>query len=722
MASYEVTNNVAVITCQNPPVNQLSYALRVGLFDGLEKGLADPEVRALVIIADGKTFIAGADIKEFSNGMAFKKPLTQFIEALDASPKPVVAAIHGTALGGGFEVALACHYRIGTSRCKVGLPEVLIGLLPGAGGTQRLPRLVGPMIAADMVCSGKHVKASVARQRGILDEVVFVEPNHKLSMERLILRQRAIRFALEVANRGVEDRVLSRKECPPMDEFFYTQLSNMMAKSARGMLAPKLCLEAVKSAHTTKSFAEGLKAEKALFMKLATGPQSRALQHVFFSQRQIRKVPGIDPKLAKPIKSVGIIGCGTMGGGILMCFVERGIPVVVLEPEQRFLDKGLATVKSNWTRQLKKGRLSKAKFEKYFTLITPTTDYAALSDVDIVIEAVFEKLSIKKEVFTKLDRVCKRDCILASNTSFIPISKIAEVTSRPNQVIGVHFFAPANKMQLVENVRFDGGADATTCATVQALAAKIGKKGVLVRSCPGFVGNRMFAIQGQEAGRMLYEGAMPWQVDEVMVKQVGTAMGIFQVGDLSGNDIGYKSRKDNGLLNDPANYSISDLLVEKYGRLGMKTGRGYYDYPGLPRSRKGVPSKLVEELIVAESKKKGVARREISSEEIIERVFYPFINEGFKCLEEGIAIRPSDIDVVFIFGYGFPAQLGGPMHWAETQIGLKKIYTTLQRYSARFPDRAWLKPSELLRKCVESKCTLTKYWKKNGGMGGRAKL
>jgi len=519
--------------------------------------------------------------------------------------------------------------------------------------------------------------------------------------------------------------VLSRKPCAPMDDFFYTQLSAMLAKSARGMLAPKLCLEAVRSAHTTNSFTEGMAAEKALFMKLATGPQSRALQHVFFSQRQIRKVPGIDAKLARPIRSVGIIGCGTMGGGILMCFVERGFPVVVLEPKQQFLDKGLGVVKGNWNRQLKKGRLSQAKLEQYLSLITPTTDYAALSDVDIVIEAVFEKLSIKHEVFKKLDAVCKPSAILASNTSFIPISKIAQATSRPNQVIGVHFFAPANKMQLVENVRFEGGADAVTCATVQALAAKIGKKGVLVRSCPGFVGNRMFAIQGQEAGRMLYEGALPWEVDAVMVGDVGVAMGIFQVGDLSGNDIGYKSRKDNGLLEggiEGGKYSISDVLVEKYGRLGMKVGKGYYDYPKLPRSGKGVPSKLVEELIVSESRRKGIVRRVISKEEIIERVFYPFINEGFKCLEEGIAIRPSDIDIVFIFGYGFPAQLGGPMHWAETQIGLKKIYTVLQGYSERFPDRPWLKPSELLRKCVESKCSLTKYWKKNGGVGGRARL
>eukprot|EP01083_Nonionella_stella_P032759 89636_1 len=363
MASYEVVNNIAIITCRNPPVNQLSYALRLGLFNGLESALSDPNVIAIVITADGKTFIAGADIKEFSNGMAFKRPLTEFIEALDNATKPVVAAIHGTALGGGFEVALACHYRIGTSRCKVGLPEVLIGLLPGAGGTQRLPRLVGPMIAADMVCTGKHIRASLAHDRGILDNVVLIQSNHKLIMERLILRTSAIRYAISIANKPFKNRVLSRKSCPKMDDFFYTQLGMMMNKSARGFMAPKLCLEAVRAAQVSNSFKDGLKAERSLFMKLATGSQSRALQHVFFSQRQINKIPGINAKLARDIGKVGIIGCGTMGGGILMCFVERGIPVIVLESQQRFLDKGMNVIKNNWMRQVKKGRLNKIKFE-----------------------------------------------------------------------------------------------------------------------------------------------------------------------------------------------------------------------------------------------------------------------------------------------------------------------------------------------------------------------
>eukprot|EP00485_Elphidium_margaritaceum_P000073 CAMPEP_0202692564 /NCGR_PEP_ID=MMETSP1385-20130828/6906_1 /ASSEMBLY_ACC=CAM_ASM_000861 /TAXON_ID=933848 /ORGANISM="Elphidium margaritaceum" /LENGTH=710 /DNA_ID=CAMNT_0049348109 /DNA_START=61 /DNA_END=2190 /DNA_ORIENTATION=+ len=710
MTSYEVVNNVAVITCRNLPVNQLSYNLRVGLIDGLKQALADPSVIAVVIAADGQTFIAGADIKEFSTGMAFKRPLSELMAALDNSSKPTIAAIHGTALGGGFEVALACHYRVGSSRCKVGLPEVLIGLLPGAGGTQRLPRLVGPMLAAEMICSGKHVKASVAADRGIFDRVVNILPNHRLSAERLILKTAAIRFAIDVAGKSLSDRVLSRRPVPVMDDFFYTQFGNMLNKSARGFLAPQLCLQAVRAAQESASFADGLKRESELFMKLASGPQSRAQQHIFFAQRQISKVPGIDGQLALPIERVGIIGCGTMGGGIVMCFVERGFSVVVLEMEQRFLDKGLGVVRSNWQRQVKKGKLSPAKFEAYMARITPTTRYSDLSEVDIVIEAVFEQLAVKQKVFAALDDVCKPSCILASNTSFIPIAKIAQATRRPQQVIGCHFFAPANKMQLLENVRFEGGADERTCATVQAMAKRIGKKGVLVRSCPGFVGNRMYAVQGMAADELILEGATVQEIDDVMYRDVGSAMGIFAVSDLSGLDIGYKSRKDNGVLRSARDYTVGDVLVEKYGRVGLKSGRGYYDYPKLPQSRKGVASPMVNELIERLSQQRGIVRRAIAKQEIVERIYYPFINEGFKVLEEGVAIRPSDIDVVFVFGYGFPAHKGGPMHWAETQIGLKKIYQTLSRLYAQSPQKAYLKPSELLKQCVDANVSLTKLW------------
>merc|ERR1712130_1002477 len=522
-----------------------------------------------------------------------------------------------------------------------------------------------------------------------------------------------IRFAIEIAAKPFEDRILSKRPCPKMDDFFYDQIALNLSKKARGFVAPQLCLEAVRSAQNAASFESGLKREKELFLSLATGPQSRAQQHVFFAQRQITTVPGVDMSKALEIKKVGIIGCGTMGGGILMCFVQKGIPVVVLEPEQRFLDRGLSVVRNNWLKKVKKGKLSKKKYESYNKLITATTNYDDLSSVDIVIEAVFETLDVKKKVFSELDRVCKAECILASNTSYIPISKIAAITSRPNKVVGTHFFAPANIMPLLENVRFEGGADQITVATVQKMAKRIGKKGVLVRSCPGFVGNRMFKMQGMEAAIMLFEGCTPSQIDRVMVEDVGVKMGIFAVSDLSGNDIGYKSKKDNGELSDPQNYGIGDILVEKYGRFGLKVGKGYYDYPGLPKSRKPQKSQFVEDLIQKIAQKRGYKqRRNISKQEIIERIFYPFINEGFKCLEEGIAIRPSDIDIVFIFGYGFPAFLGGPLFWADTQIGLGTLYRTLNKYYSANPTKQYFKPSDLLKKCVEKKMTLTQYWKK----------
>eukprot|EP01084_Bolivina_argentea_P255821 430427_1 len=712
MASYEVVNNIAIITCRNPPVNQLSYALRLGLFNGLESALSDPNVIAIVITADGKTFIAGADIKEFSNGMAFKRPLTEFIEALDNATKPVVAAIHGTALGGGFEVALATHYRIGTNRSFIGLPEVNIGILPGAGGTQRLPRLIGPLLAAEMITSGVHIGAQIAYKRGILDDIINIKSNDNLQTERKLLRQAAIQFALNICDKPFENRIISKRSCPKMDNMFYKQIEMMINKRSKGYLAPKLCLAAVRAAQESKTFSEGMKKERELFIKLLTNPQSRALQHIFFAQRQCRKIPGLNiNNLAKPINSVGIIGCGTMGGGILMCFVEVGIPVIILETEKRFLDIGLNIIKSNWMRQVKKGKLSLLKYNKYisFEMIKPTLNYNDLSCVDIVIEAVFENLKIKQNVFKKLDKICKYDCILASNTSAIPIEQIAKVTNRPEKVIGTHFFAPANKMQLIENVRFNGGADNITCATVQNMAKLIKKKGVLVRSCPGFVGNRMYGKEGMEAGKLLLEGAMPIQIDGVCTDDIGCKMGIIQVWDLSGLDLGYRARKEKGITSK--RYALSDILCEN-NRRGLKSGKGMYDYPHLPQSRQPVKSKFVENLIIKISNKYNIKRREISRKEIKERLFYPMINEGFNILNDGIAIRPSDIDVVLVFGYGFPAFRGGPMFWAENQIGLKKLYNTICKYYKKYPNDLYWKPSPLLKKCVEEKISLTKYWKK----------
>jgi len=714
MADYEVVNNVAVITCQNPPVNQLSYKLRVGLFNGLEEALKDKNVKAIVIIGGGRTFPAGADVREFATGEAFKLNISEFINKCDASPKPLVAAIHGTALGGGLEIALACHYRIGTSSCKVGFPEVLIGLLPGAQGTQRLPRVTGSMIAAELICTGQQISADRAEKIKILDKVIHIEPNHPISSEQLILRHAAVRYAIEIADKPFENRVLSRKKVEPLNDFFYDQLRGMMAKRARGILAPELCLQSVKAAADSKTFQEGVKKENELFMKLAQNSQSQALQHIFFAQREISKIPGVDSSLARNIKKVGIIGCGTMGGGILMNFVQVGIPVVILESQQSFLDRGLDIVKGNWTRQVKKGKLPQGKFEEYWKLIKPTLNYADLKDVDIVIEAVFENLKIKKEVFEKLDSVCKKDCVLASNTSFLDITKIAAFTKRPQQVVGTHFFAPANQMLLLENIRHDKN-DATTLATIQQMAKVIKKHGVLVRTCEGFVGNRIFAVEGSEAHRLLLEGATPQQIDKV-VFDFGFPMGIFQVMDLSGLDVMYRHREDHGWLKNKelsptgAEYypfDISDELVSEHNRLGLKVGKGFYDYEG---GRKAVASKQVNDLIIKFSEKKGIKRRTITNEEIVERCFYPMVNEGFKILEEGIAIRPSDIDVVLVFGYGFPAYKGGIMFWGDL-IGLSKIRDALNRYSQQYPNVPYFKPSSLLNKLADSKTSLAKHWK-----------
>eukprot|EP01084_Bolivina_argentea_P255823 430429_1 len=427
-ASYEVVNNVGIVTCQQKPVNQLCLALRQGIYSGIQKANNDPNVVAIIIICDGRTFCAGADIKEFPVGKHLKFPTITDIHKLNEScKKPVISAIHGTALGGGFEVALATHYRIGTNRSFIGLPEVNIGILPGAGGTQRLPRLVGPMIAAEIICSGKHIPAQTAYKYGILDNIVNIDKNDTLSMECYKLRQRAIQFALNVANKDITSRIVSKKQCPKMDNMFYDMLSAQFAKKRKGWLSPQLCLESIRAAQNASTYEEGIKQERKNAGILGSGPQSRALQHFFFSQRMCSKIPSINKNL-KPLKinSVGIIGCGTMGGGILMSFIEAGIPVIILEVEQKYLDKGLAVVKKNWMRQVKKGRLSKIKYEKYISsqLLKPTLNYNDLCNVDIVIEAVFETLQIKKEVFSKLDSVCKPECILASNTSFIPIDKI----------------------------------------------------------------------------------------------------------------------------------------------------------------------------------------------------------------------------------------------------------------------------------------------------------
>jgi len=704
---YQIDGEVAILTCENPPVNQLSLNLRNGLFEGVKAANEDPKVKAMVLIGGGKTFIAGADIKEFSNGNAFKGAQLDAIQkAYEESNIPIVAAIHGHALGGGLEVAMCCHYRIGSSRCKVGQPEVLIGLLPGAGGTQRLPRLCGPFLAAELCATGQHVKAGRALQINILDRVV---PCNKANEFKTLLSE-AVKYARGIINQPLGPRVVSNMPCEEIDEFFVKQIADMVGKKARNMKAPLANVEAVMAA-TKLPFREGMKNEQKLFRKLMTGSEARALQHVFFAQRACSKIPGVDSKSAMPVKSVGIIGCGTMGGGIAMCFAKAGIPVVVIEIKQEYLDRGMQVIKGNWSRRVKKGKMTKKQVKSLLGLIKPSLNYEDLRDVDVVIEAAFESMSIKETVFRKLDKHCKPSCILASNTSSLDIDKIATFTNRPDKVVGMHFFSPANVMQLLENIRGAQSSD-STLATAMQVGKAVKKVPVLVGNCEGFVGNRMLGPYVFSASMAVLEGASTSQVDKALY-DFGFAMGPFAVGDLAGLDIGYKMRKEKGII-DPATrpknmmypYNVQDKLFSM-GRFGQKTGKGIYDYKG----RKSMESTMVNKLFAEERKKLGMHQRKFTDKELVERCLFPLVNEGLKCLEEGIALRSLDIDIVYIYGYGFPPYRGGPMHWADT-VGMKKIRNSLRKWESELPNPWLFKPCKLLNHLADKKMSLSKYMRK----------
>jgi len=704
---YRIDGEVAILTCENPPVNQLSLKLRNGLFEGVKAANNDPRVRAMVLIGGGRTFIAGADIKEFSNGDAFKGAGLDVIQStFEESNIPIVAAIHGHALGGGLEVAMVCHYRLGSSLCKVGQPEVLIGLLPGAGGTQRLPRLCGPFLAAELCATGQHVKAARALQCGILDRVV----NCTKANEFNTLLNAAVGYAREVIGQPLGPRIVANMPCEKLDEYFVEQISKMVGKKARNMKAPLANVEAVVAA-TKLPFREGMKAEQKLFRKLMVGSEARALQHVFFSQRACSKVPGINKKLAIPVKSIGIIGCGQMGGGIAMCFVKAGIHVTIIEIKQEYLDKGMGLIKGNWMRKVKKGKMTKKQVKSMMNLIKPSLKYEDLRDVDLVIEAAFESMDIKKKVFMSLDRHCKPSCILASNTSSLDIDKIAAFTNRPEKVVGMHFFSPANVMQLLENIR-GAKSSVSTLATVMQVGKVIKKIPVLVGNCRGFVGNRMVFPYAYQASMLLMEGATPMQVDQALYK-FGMAMGPIAMGDLSGLDIGYKMRKAVGST-DPSTrprgmmypYNVQDKLV-KLNRLGQKTGKGIFDYKG----RKPIESSMVNAMFEEERKKMGLKQQKFSDKDIVERCLFPLVNEGLKCLEEGIALRALDIDIIYIYGYGFPPYRGGPMHWADS-IGMRKIRDSLRKWEGELPNPSSFKPCKLLNQLADKRLTLAKYMRK----------
>ncbi len=666
-----VEGDVGIVTVNSPPVNALSQAVRQGILDNVNEAVADPAVKAIVLVCDGRTFIAGADITEF--GKPPKPPaLVEVQNAIEGAPKPVVAAIHGTALGGGLEVALCCHYRVAVPSAKCGLPEVNLGLLPGAGGTQRLPRIVGPQKAMEMVTSGQHVPAKQCLAMGLVDEIVAEDGLRAGAIafaRRLLAEKRPLKKV-----RDSDEKVAAARGNPAIfDEF-----RKANAKKFRGFLAPEYNIRCVEAA-VNLPFDEGLKVERQLFMELMTGTQSAAQRYVFFAERQVWKIPDVPEDTPQiPVKKVGMIGAGTMGGGIAMNFANVGIPVTLVETKQEALDRGMAVIRRNYENTAKRGRLTMEQVEQRMALLTGTLDLNALADCDLVIEAVFENMAIKKEVFAKLDAIVKPGAILATNTSALDIDEIATAVKRPEAVIGMHFFSPANVMRLLEVVRADKTSK-PVIATAMSIGKKIGKIAALSRVCPGFIGNRILYARTQQAQAMLMEGAMPWDIDRVLY-DFGLPMGPFAMSDLAGLDIGWSKEASKSS-------TIREVLCEM-DRRGQKTGAGYYDYD---EQRNAKPSPVTEKIVRDFMAKAGKTPREVSKDEILERCVYAMINEGAKILEEGVAIRPSDIDIVWINGYGWPVYRGGPMFYADT-VGVATVVAKLKEYGPKLGPQFAISP------------------------------
>lgn len=684
VVQYARVGRTGVITVDYPPVNALGHAVRSGLTAALDAGLADAEADVLVLTAAGRTFMAGADIREF--GTPSQPPiLPDVIARFDASPKPVVAAIHGTALGGGLEVALGCHFRVALRPAKLGLPEVKLGLLPGAGGTQRLPRLVGPGKALDMILSGDPIAADEALALGIVDAVSDADS----------ALEAGLAFAEQVRGEALEARpVRERTEAiTGIDPALFAGYRATLAKRAKNLFSPHRCVDAVEAA-CTLPFTEGMARERELFLECLASPQRAGLIHAFLAEREVARVPGLpDGTPRRDIRTVAVIGAGTMGGGIAMCFANAGIPVLLLEAKEEALHRGLAVIRGNYESTARKGKLTAAQVEQRLSLITPTLSYGDLAAADLVIEAVFENMAVKKEIFAILDEVCKPGAILATNTSTLDIDEIATATKRPQDVVGMHFFSPANVMKLLENVRGKATAD-DVAATVMDVGRRIGKVAVLVGVCYGFVGNRMLHQRGREATALVDEGATPQQVDAVLTG-FGFPMGQFAMGDLAGIDVGWRIREERRKAGDPAAPARNwvDRLAEQ-GRFGQKTGAGIYKYEAGDRTPR--PDPEVEALIAAHRAEQGITPREVTDQEILERCLYVMVNEGARILEEGIAARALDIDVVWIYGYGFPSFRGGPMFWAD-QIGLKTVYEAVKRFHDTVGGAQW-EPAPLLER------------------------
>jgi len=685
----EIRDSVGVVTLDNPPVNALSLAVRTGVRDAVTRFIGDDAVEGIVLTGGGKMFSGGADITEFDSGVSNQSPaLPELIELVENSPKPVVAAIHGTAVGGGLELPLGCHVRVALAGSQVGLPEVTLGLVPGAGGTQRLPRLIGAAAALDAIVSGKFLSAEKASALGLVEELVE-RGDDVIDAAVAVAKRLAAAASPPPKTRDREEKLAeARAQSGLFDEH-----RKATAKRMRGFEAPQACIDCVEAA-VTKPFDEGLAFERDTFQKLRTSEQSKAQRHAFFAEREARKVKGVGPDTKELMITRGaILGCGTMGGGIAMSFANARIPVVVTEGEQAALDRGMATIRKNYESTVSKGRMSAEDAEARLALIEPTLDLERVADADIVIEAVFENMDLKKDIFTRLDALCRPDAIMATNTSSLDVNEIAATTSRPQQVVGTHFFSPANVMKLLEIVRGEATSP-EVLATTLTLAKRLGKVGVVVGVCDSFAANRMLYPYTRQAQFLLEEGALPEQVDRVLY-EFGFPMGPFAVGDLAGIDVGYKVRQHRPPPKDLRSSDIADKLYHM-GRYGQKTGQGWYTYE--KGSRTPIPDPEVADLILQTSRDLGVDRREISDEEILRRCLYPLINEGAKILEERIAQRSSDLDVIWLHGYGFPRYRGGPMFWADS-LGLGHVYAVMRQFHETHRD--WLEPAPLLQRLAK---------------------
>jgi 3-hydroxyacyl-CoA dehydrogenase len=688
---YEVRDGVALLTIDNPPVNPLSSGVRFYLSKHLETALADGAVKAIVITGKGRAFIAGADIRDFGKTASAdeqpKRPAGAYIEE---SAKPIIAAINGTAFGGGLEFALTCHYRVASPGAPVGLPEIKIGLLPGGGGTQRLPRLIGAKAAMEAILSGDPFETDDALRLGIVDEIV---QGDLVAGAIAFAKRKAAQGGKHPLVRDKNDKMLADRANPAI----FRDAEAFLARRLRGQFNGQMAYECVKAAVQLDGFEAGMKVERDNFQKCLTHPQRAAMIHVFFAERQAARIPDVPAETPKKdIKSAATVGAGLMGGGIAMNFANVGIPVKVLEVGDEALQKGLSVIQKNYARMVQGGRITQAQMDERMGLIQGTTDYAALADADVVIEAVYENLDLKKQIFKKLDETMKPGAILASNTSALDIDQMAAMTKRPQDVVGMHFFSPANVMQLLEVVRGENSAK-PTIATAMALGKTIDKIPVLSRNERGFIGNRMLGGYTQQAGEIILQGALPEQVDKV-IYDFGFNMGPFAMNDLVGLDLGWRARQMAKVK--PEDVPLTARVVDKLcamGRFGQKSNAGYYKYA--EGSRQGMPDPVVAKLIVETSNELGIKRREIGDEEVLKRCLYPLINIGAQLLENGVALRAADIDVVYIYGYGFPKYRGGPMYYAD-QIGLDNIYQDILKFHQEYGE-AW-KPSALLARLAKA--------------------